>query len=140
MAKYILSYSKIDGYDPFEDIITILYNAMVRPETIQSPIESTLIFEFSLSFKNFQAIVEIGEKLKPICHFVLSDFLVNIIPHVDIKAEKLRKERINMIICHLSPLQQQNHNKKESKLQASANKKLELKEFTGENNSENWFC
>ncbi len=44
MAKYILSYSKIDGYDPFEDIITILYNAMVRPETIQSPIESTLIF------------------------------------------------------------------------------------------------
>lgn len=101
MAIYVLSYDKNINDDPFERIIEILYNANVVPESIEHPVESTLIFEWEPCVLHAFLNDQIENDLQQLCYYTLAEVLGEYTCFSD-GSMPTRNERIRGIINRLN--------------------------------------
>lgn len=101
MAKYILSYDKNTKDDPFEKIIEILYNTKIDMQSIERPVESTLIFDYPPRISVISLNDIIGADLKQICFYVLAEVLGKPTNFIDMSLTQSNSEKITEIINRL---------------------------------------
>lgn len=85
MAKYILSYDRLQEKDPFEQIVRILSEANIDLKLLERPVQSTI------TFINCQALESdclklIEMKLRECCYYLLAkvDGLCSMNPNEDL--------------------------------------------------------
>jgi hypothetical protein len=101
MAKYILSYDRLKkDVDPFEDIVRLLYEAKINPESIGKPVQS--IIYFSCNEVEIVNLHKLENELAKYCYYILSmvQGLVSMKPQEDLFINS--KNEITNIIDNLS--------------------------------------